>query len=137
MPVFRYVLTILFFFVICQIAHAQLTKKDFKLLLDGKAYKQTDSIAVSDLLKVKEVTGNFPWLQIKDITIYITMHRDSAVHAIPTILGIRGNVITEEVRQQFRRLKATNLVCISVGATNKAGQPIEISELFLIIKKEE
>jgi len=127
------------FLVLVFLSHtsqAQLTSKDFKILLDGKDLTKDSHISVEDLLKVKEVTGNFNWLVIKSVDVYCG--RDpkdsSAICSIPVIASCKGNTICDDARNNMKRLRSTNMVIIAVQATNKSGYPLQVPDLFLHIK---
>jgi hypothetical protein len=133
------IITLAFACFICSKANAQyFTEKDFKLLLDGKDFYSDSSISVNELLKLREVTGNFSWMSIKEVIISIDFRTDAErdhVYDGTWEHMCSGNVICDEAKAKIKNLRPTSWVIISAyKATNKSGVKINIPDLVLHIK---
>lgn len=117
--------------LICQPAKSQsITEKDFRLMIDGKTYTDsTNLITVSELLKMKEVSANFSWINIKSIVIYYQPYCEAQFRRCST------NFICGDAKDLMKRLKPGNTLVISIDeAVNRQGIKVHIKDLVFGIK---
>jgi len=90
MPKFSFSLAVICVLLLSSNVQAQLTSKDFKLLLDGKDYTKDSIISIEELRNLKVITGNFPWLIIKNMTFFVDgrSKKERAEHNVICQLGM-------------------------------------------------
>jgi hypothetical protein len=125
--------TLLLFVLATCAANAQLTTKDFKLLLDGKDYYKDSTISVKELLSIKQVTGNFSWLSVKQVAFYVFPGK--GICTMPAITVCDGNLICDDARKLMNKADSGCVVVFEAAqVTNKSGYPLKIPDLALRIK---
>ncbi|RXK57512.1 hypothetical protein ESA94_20900 [Lacibacter luteus] len=107
------------------------TEKDFRLMIDGKIYSDTvNLITVSDLLKMKTVTVNFTWINVKSLVIY---YQPAFCEA--SIQRCTTNILCNDAKDLTKKMKPGDIVGISADeAVNRQGVKVYIKEVFFRIK---
>ncbi|QNA45309.1 hypothetical protein [Lacibacter sediminis] len=115
-----------------------LTEKDFRLMIDGKLYSDSiNSISVSELLKLKEVTANFSWIVVKSITVYCDFvkpeDRDHVYDGVE-VRRCHNNIICKEAKDLIKTMTSGLHVGIVAEAINKQGKTVHIKDIVYRIK---
>lgn len=131
MPKLNHIVSCLAAILFSLSARAQLSEKDFKLLMDGREYPLYRwKISKDSLPLIKSFSPGFSWITLKGIDV----HFGNPANTDKGYRHCAGTTVCEDVKTIMKMLQPGDIIIFEAEAYNKAGKLLSLQHIDLEIQ---